>query len=204
MLEFETLDQVFMRLMRKRDYEGAIALLGEVFAKAREARDFETALESGSLLVSALVVAQKDEEALEIYRTMLVDSPADTFLRLRMATFLVTMLKHPSEALEVLEPIAEYLLSADETRHATLGVLGLSHALLGRLDEAKTCFDQMLDPNLARMDPSAFDLLLVEFLVSSGEMKDECKEYLSIAFRQAQEAGDREVAARAESLLRQL
>ena len=54
------------------------------------------------------------------------------------------------------------------------------------------------------MDPAAFDLRLVEALLSKGLMKEEGKGYLKIVRQRAEEANDEGVMERADHVLRLL
>ena len=114
-------------------------------------------------------------------------------------------LNRPAEALAELTPAAPVLLEMNETRHATLGVLGACHALAGRLDEALSSFRAILEPTLlARMDPAAFDFYLVETLLTLGKAPEECILYLTLVSERAKAVGDLIVARRAHELLAQV
>jgi tetratricopeptide (TPR) repeat protein len=204
MTDISSIEQRYLQLMHEGKFEEAIVFLGDVFERMRQSADSRVATHMGSMLVSALIAAGKDGDALETFRRMLLDSPSDLYLRLRAGTFVISILKQPAEALQILAPAAGDLLAAEETRHATLGVLGTIYAELGRSEEAERCLREMIEPSLARMYPSAFDFMLVESLVARGETPDLCKEYLATVLRQAQEADDRMVAAQADSLLARL
>lgn len=204
MADLETIRARFSQFINHHDLGGAAIFLAASFSEAKESGDLEAAAYIGDLYASSLMAIGRDLEALEIFRELLRDFSRDVYLRLRIATFLTTLLKRPSEALETLEPALTDLLEDKGARHATLGVLGANHAALGNLTEAKKCFTLMLEHDLSTMDPSTFDFLLVEALTTRQEMKEQCREYLLIVLRQAQKTSDEGVASRAGSLLRAL
>lgn len=203
MVDLESIRSRFSDFVRARDFEGAATFFADAFREAKESGADEAAAEIGDLLAGVLTAGGRDLEALEIYRELLADFPPDAYLNLRVATFLTTLLKRPSEALATLEPVLEELLGDEHVRHATLGVWGANSAVLGNMEEAERCLGPLME-DLPRMDPSAIDFLLVEALASRGEIKDGCREYLSRALNQAERAGDEGVADRSRSLLGKL
>jgi tetratricopeptide (TPR) repeat protein len=201
MADLELVQRRFSAFIRSHDFSGAASFLADAFLEAKESGDREGAAEIGDLLAGALTAGGRDLEALDVYRELLADFPKDAFLNLRVATFLTTLLKRPSEALETLAPVLEELLQDETVRHAALGVWGANNAVLGNMEEAERCFGLLLKEDLSGMDASSIDLLLVEALISWGELKGECREYLSRVVEQAGKTGEEGVADRARSLL---
>lgn len=201
MADLEHIRRLFSEFVRARDFNGAAAFFSEAFRDAKESGDRENALEIGDRLAGILTAGGRDLEALDVYRELLTEFPEDAFLNLQVATFLTTLLRRPDEAIETLAPVLDELLQDEHVRHATLGVWGTNQARLGNLDEARRSFGLLREDDLSRMDPSAINFLLVEELLSRGELKAECQEYLSRALGQAERMGDEDVARRARSLL---
>ncbi|HEV8582817.1 MAG TPA: hypothetical protein VGX68_27445 [Thermoanaerobaculia bacterium] len=196
----ELLFDRFTALMRSRDYSGAVSFFKERVREALQAEEREMATNAASLLISSLIIAGNDEEAIDLVWRVVNSLPEAAFLRSTFAGFLLYSLKQPQQALEVLDPVFEELMALEGCRHATLGLRGTILFALGRVEEAQDSFREMLQPSLWRMDPSAFDFRLVESLISAGLMKEECKEYLNIAYHQAQQTNDEDVMARADHL----
>jgi tetratricopeptide (TPR) repeat protein len=199
--DLEHIRRRFSELVRARDFSGAAAFLSEAFRKAKESGDREHALEIGDRLAGVLTAGGNDLEALDVYRELLTEFPEDAYLNLQVATFLTALLRRPDEAIETLAPVLDELLEDEHVRHATLGIWGTNQARLGNLDEARRSFELLREDDLSRMDPSAIHFLLVEELLSRGELGTECQEYLSRALGQAERMGDEDVASRAQSLL---
>ena len=201
MVDLEHIRRRFSEFVRARDFNGAAAFLSEAFRAAKESGDREHALEIGDRLAGVLTAGRRDLEALDVYRELLTEFPEDAFLNLQVATFLTTLLRRPDEAIETLTPVLDELLQDEHVRHATLGVWGTNQARLGNIDEARKSFGLLMEDDLSRMDPVAIDFLLVEELLSKGELEAECREYVSGALGQAERMGNEDVARRARSLL---
>jgi tetratricopeptide (TPR) repeat protein len=191
----------FFDFVRRRDFDGAAAFLAEKFQKAKGFDDIEAATEIGDLYGGALMAGGHDDEALVVYRELVDSSPRNSYLRLKVATFLTTLLQRPSEALETLAPVLGDLLDNEAARHATIGIWGRNQAMIGNVEEARTFFKLQLEEDLSKMDARAIDFLLVEALLSRGEMIEEAQRYLSSALDQARRSGEDDVARRATLLL---
>jgi tetratricopeptide (TPR) repeat protein len=188
--------------VRAHDFSGASSFLAGAFREAKEAGEDSAVAEIGELYAGSFSACGRDLEALEVYRELLNSLPQDPYLNLRVATFLTTLLKRPSDALATLEPVLENLLEDEHVRHASLGVWGANHAILGNMEEAKRCFMLLGERDLSTMDASSIDFLLVEALIAGGEMKEQCRDYLSVILEHAQKSGDDGVAYRANSLIK--
>jgi tetratricopeptide (TPR) repeat protein len=201
MADLESARSRLLALVQARDFSGAAFFMAGAFREAKESGDLEAVAEIGEMYATSLTIAGRDLEAMEVYRELLGSLPQDPYLNLRVATFLTTLLKRPSDALVTLEPVLGSLLEDEHVRHASLGVWGANHAILGNMEEAKRCFRLLRERDLSKMDASSIDFLLVEALVARGEMKEQCREYLSVVLEHAQKSGDDGVAYRASSLL---
>jgi tetratricopeptide (TPR) repeat protein len=200
----DSLDRHFFALMRSRDYEGAVRFFKERLREALQAEDEEATVDAAHLLISSLTAAGLDQEAFALLWQVVNSLPGEAYLRSSFAGFLLSSLKQPAQALEVLDPVFDELVAERGSRHATLGLRGAILFALGRVEEAERGFREMLEPSLSRMDPSAFDFRLVESLISEGLRKEDCEHYLKIVYQRAQEANDQGVLKRAEGLLRLL
>jgi tetratricopeptide (TPR) repeat protein len=202
MTEFdsESLDRYFLELLRASDYEGAVQFFMQRTRKALQSSDEETATHASQLLIASLIAAGPNHEALALLWQVVNTFPAEAYLRSSLAELLLS-LKQPAQALDLLDSIFDKLIAEESSRHAALGLRGTILFALGRMEEAEHCFLEMLQPSLRRMYPSAFDLRLVEALISARLRKEECDQYLKIVYQRAEEFNDPGVLARAEELL---
>lgn len=202
--DFDSLEQSFFTLMRGRDYASAVRFFIERVHEALQVGDEEATRHASHFLISSLITAGPDEEALSLLWQVVDSFPEDIYLRSSFASFLLFTLRQPAKALEMLDSVFDKLVAEGGSRHATLGLRGTILLALGREQEAEHCFREMLQPSLRRMHPSTLDLRLVGALISRGLMKEECEHYLKIVSQVAQEAGDQGVLARADEFLRKL
>lgn len=199
------LEERYLQLMRQRRFGEAADFLREAYVEARQTMDIPTSGYISNLLAASLIASGRDEEALEAFRQAQQDDPSNAFLRLRIATLLLQNLKRPDEALDEIMPIAGELLGMNETRHASLGVLGACYASLGRIEDARNCFREMLQPQiLTKMSSNSYDFYLVEALVARGEMPEECRSYLDLVGEKAARCEDEMTRKRVQALLRKL
>lgn len=200
----DEIEQQYLKLMRARLFQEAAELLAQAQETARREEDTAQASYLGSLRASTLIAAGRDEDALAAFSQAREDNPTDLFLRLRISTFLV-LLQRPAEALAEIAPVAEDLLATSAVRHATLGTLGAAYLALGRTEEGRDCFRKMLQQNdLNRMDLATFDFVLVEALISQGELAEECRQYLEIVLARALSEEHHVTANRVRKLLQKL
>jgi tetratricopeptide (TPR) repeat protein len=199
-LDPDSLDRHFLALMRADDFKGALQFSVEHTREALLTGD-ERVIYACHLLIASLIAAGPDQEALDLIWQVAKSPQGDIYLRSNFAGYLLSFLKQPAQALEVLEPAYQSLLNEEESRHGALGLWGAILLEIGRVQEAEDSFREMLQPSLWRMNPAAFDLQLVEALVSRGLMKDECEYYLGIVRKRAQEMSDESVIERADYLL---
>lgn len=199
-LDPDSLDRHFLALMRADDFKGALQFSVEHTREALLAGD-ERVIYACHLLIASLIAAGPDQEAMDLVWQVARSPQDDIYLRSNFAGYLLFFLKQPAQALEVLEPVYQRLLAEEGSRHGALGLWGAILLELGRVQEAKDSFREMLQPSLWRMDPAAFDFQLVEALISKGLMKEECEHYLKIARQRAHESNDEAVMKRSEQLL---
>lgn len=204
MHDFDSLEQNFFALMRGGDYASAVSFFVERVHEGLQVGDEEATIHASHFLISSMIAAGPDEEALSLLWQAVNSFPEELYLRSSFASFLLFALKQPAQALEMLDSVFDELIAEAGSRHAALGLRGEILFALGREQEAEHCFREMLQPSLRRMDPSAFDLRLVESLISGGLMKEECEHYLKIVSQVAQEANDQGVLGRADELLRKI
>lgn len=197
-------DQEFFDLMRVRDFKAAVHFATERLRESLRSGDKNSTIDASHLLIASLVAAGPDQEALALLWQVVNSFPEEPYLRSIFADFLLFTMKQPLQALEIITPVLGELLAEEGSRHATLGLQGAILSALGRHSGAEECLREMLQPSLWRMMPSGFDFRLVESLIPKGLARSQCAQYLEIAYRRAQESNDREVMARAESLLRAL
>ncbi len=198
--DLSPLDRHFIALIRAGDYDGAVRFFKERVREAFQGADKEAMLDATPLLITSLSAAGPDEEAISLLWQVIDSLPEEPFIRSSFAELLLYTLREPAEALKMLDSVFDELVAEVGSRHAALAVRGEILFALERTEEAGQCFRDMIQPSLRRMDPSAFDFRLVESLISGGLMKEECMQYLNIAYHQAKQANDEGVMERVDYL----
>lgn len=202
--DLDFLDQHFRTAIRSGDYTGAVRFFKKSIHEALQAEDEELVGYASGLLIASLIAAGPDQEALALLYQVVDSFPGDPFLRSSLAGYLLSPLREPSRAMEVLGPALDELMAEEGSRHATLGLHGAILCALGRREEAEQCLEEMLRSPFRRMDPSAIDFRLVESLILAGWSKDMCEQYLTVVREQARKADDEAVIKRSDQLLRLL
>ena len=178
-------------LMRSRKFDEAAERLRIARDEMRSRNDRREAAYIGGLLASCLTAARLDDDAMIAYREALQDDPEEPFLRFRFATFLSSVVNRPSEALEVLYPALPRLAASPSSLHSAQALLGIVHLNLGDEDKAAESFRQMSAPTvLDQLSVADLDLAVVEELVERRALVAECRRYLEVASRKAEEEGD--------------
>jgi tetratricopeptide (TPR) repeat protein len=201
-----TMDEVQLRaarLMRQRKFDDAAMLLTNARDEARRHGDNHTAAYLGGLLASCLMAGGRDDEALEAHFEAEADDPANPFLKLASANFLMNVMHRPADALVRLQPAIASL--RDTSEHVLEGLLGTIYLALGRDDDAIAAFRSMTRPELlTNRQAVSLDFYLVEALIVRRAQLDECRRYLDVAAHRAAQDDDAETAQRVQELLAEL
>lgn len=193
------------RLLADRRIEEAVDLLRSQFDLEKALGHREEAGHICTLLASCLAAAGRDEEALAALLQAKEEDPSDPFIRLQIATFLVSIMKDPARALDELEPALDELAALPSSFHAAQGVLGTIYISLERRDEALRAFDEMTDPKILAVLPAAgCDFHLVTQFVERGVAVARSLRYLQTIEKKANREHDAATAKHASTLLRAL